>query len=913
LVELRRQVRATRSLESLWVFFQAAWKVLEPGVDLEVGWHIEAMCWHIQQQLEDRARAVAWIQEHPSHRGDLPEGVAMRATDLSIQVPPRSLKTAVLTCATAWAWLHWPTLAMMYMSTSPDVSTTSARRFRDLVTSAWYRDTFRPAWEIRGDQEALGAMGNTAGGVRRARGLAAKVTGSGCIAGAEPVATEVGDVPIAELCAMPTGTWPRVWSRASDGRLELRRVVAARMTGVQETVLLGTDTGDMLECTDDHRIFVGGVGESAYEQAARVAGRVVSTLRRSDVPVAGESARVQRVCSGDDDVRALREPDHARASGADEVDAQRPSGPVLLGALRECGAAADAERNLRPVPANVQAWHEDVGLLLEALSGSLRTSDAPAGVPPVRALREPDADDARSPALLLDAVQERGALRANEGHGEPELLGIDLARRVVPPDAGADPRSRRPALRGLQPLAHEGEDRGALAVGARPPHRLEPDEQRTGKPALPLHEVPQPRAQGEDAHARRVRCTFVEPSGRGPVPVYDIEVEGNHNFFASGVLVHNCAWLIIDDPHDLKDSDDSIASTVSDYKSAVHNRINDPRTSIRTLIMQRVSAKDLATAHAWHMVVFPMEYEPGRVGGEKRWETVYGFRDPREEGWRAANDNEAPYVPETLHPRFTPVFLAGMRIALSGTASGYAGQMQQRPSPAGGGIFKRAHWRFWRPEGIAGGVHKRPDGCYQGDALAVPILGGRGGRERSLGFDFVELTVDCAFKGEATSDRVSIQVVAALGADRFVLHDATDQRDIVATIDAILDLASPAGLRRALPSFGHLLPPVSRVLVEDKANGPAIMRMLQGKISGLTPYEPGSDSKDGRARATCPGHQSGNYHLLDGAPWLEAYVQEFDDFPKGKFDDRLDAWVQFVNYHVDDVSNTERVEAGCRW
>jgi len=27
----------------------------------------------------------------------------------------------------------------------------------------------------------------------------------------------------------------------------------------------------------------------------------------------------------------------------------------------------------------------------------------------------------------------------------------------------------------------------------------------------------------------------------------------------------------------------------------------------------------------------------------------------------------------------------------------YAGQYQQRPTPAEGGIFKRATWRYWRP------------------------------------------------------------------------------------------------------------------------------------------------------------------------------------------------------------------------
>ena len=39
---------------------------------------------------------------------------------------------------------------------------------------------------------------------------------------------------------------------------------------------------------------------------------------------------------------------------------------------------------------------------------------------------------------------------------------------------------------------------------------------------------------------------LVRPGSGGPQPVYDFQVEGTRNFFAEGVLVHNC--LIIDDP-----------------------------------------------------------------------------------------------------------------------------------------------------------------------------------------------------------------------------------------------------------------------------------------------------------------------------------------------------------------------------
>lgn len=39
---------------------------------------------------------------------------------------------------------------------------------------------------------------------------------------------------------------------------------------------------------------------------------------------------------------------------------------------------------------------------------------------------------------------------------------------------------------------------------------------------------------------KKVKDCSIEPYGKEDV--YDITTEKNHNFFASGVLVHNCGW-----------------------------------------------------------------------------------------------------------------------------------------------------------------------------------------------------------------------------------------------------------------------------------------------------------------------------------------------------------------------------------
>lgn len=53
-------------------------------------------------------------------------------------------------------------------------------------------------------------------------------------------------------------------------------------------------------------------------------------------------------------------------------------------------------------------------------------------------------------------------------------------------------------------------------------------------------------------------------------------------------------WICIDDPHDMRDTEYEMQQTIEGYDAAVANRLNDPRTSIRTAIMQRFREHDFS-------------------------------------------------------------------------------------------------------------------------------------------------------------------------------------------------------------------------------------------------------------------------------------------------------------------------------
>jgi predicted phage terminase large subunit-like protein len=90
-------------------------------------------------------------------------------------------------------------------------------------------------------------------------------------------------------------------------------------------------------------------------------------------------------------------------------------------------------------------------------------------------------------------------------------------------------------------------------------------------------------------------------------------------------------------------------------------------------------------------------------------------------------------------------------------------------------------------------------------------------------------------------------------------------------------------------------PQARRKLIEDKANGPAIMDSLKAEISGMIPVEP-DGSKIARAHAITAEWEAGNIWLPhpDIAPWIKDWIDEITTFPAAANDDRVDAFTQAV-------------------
>ncbi|RLG44761.1 MAG: terminase [Thermoproteota archaeon] len=143
--------------------------------------------------------------------------------------------------------------------------------------------------------------------------------------------------------------------------------------------------------------------------------------------------------------------------------------------------------------------------------------------------------------------------------------------------------------------------------------------------------------------------------------------------------------FVIDDPHNIKDSESDIIrnETLRWLTEVVPTRINDALRSAILMIMQRVHEQDcsgliIAEELGWDLLCLPMEFEPDHPNLSH---TKIGFKD-----WRTK-------LGELLWPeRFPKDYLENeLKPSLRAWGGTYAesGQLQQRPTARGGGMFRK--------------------------------------------------------------------------------------------------------------------------------------------------------------------------------------------------------------------------------
>lgn len=310
--------------------------------------------------------------------------------------------------------------------------------------------------------------------------------------------------------------------------------------------------------------------------------------------------------------------------------------------------------------------------------------------------------------------------------------------------------------------------------------------------------------------------------------------------------------LVVDDPVDVKDVvfgepsrvAERMAAVLDWYDKVLYTRMADHRSGRRVVIMQRVHPEDLAGVLAgregWTVLCLPSEYDPAHP--------MVWAGDPR------TTPGELLF-----EARFPAEVIAELKTTLG--PHDYGAQHDQRPVPRAGGLFQRDWF----------GAGRR----YSSTPAQIAST-----------CDEVAIFVDCAFKGASTSDPVCLHVWGRKGPHRYLLDRVHGQMGIAATKQALRDLA-----RR--------WPAAALKIVEDKANGSAVVEELGREMSGLIGWSPDKyGDKWARARLASGPAEAGNIWLPASASWAGEVIEQWCGFPGLPHDEDVDClsmmWIRWA-------------------
>lgn len=327
------------------------------------------------------------------------------------------------------------------------------------------------------------------------------------------------------------------------------------------------------------------------------------------------------------------------------------------------------------------------------------------------------------------------------------------------------------------------------------------------------------------------------------------EFKNNHQGFMLSTSVGGALTgeggdvIIIDDPQNplMANSEAEREASVGFFKNTLQTRLNDPKTGVFIIVMQRLHENDLTG----HILSESLGYEHLCLPAIAEERTVIRFPVSGKELVREPGD--------ILNGgRFDREVLDGMKKSM-GSAQ-FAGQFQQTPAPAEGIIFRRE----WMTDFY---THAPKTSDIQ--------------------------SWDMAFTKSEGSAKVAGFVMGRRGADIYIKDLVNDKMDFTESVAAVRALSGKWKSARAK-------------VVENKANGPAIVNTLKKEIPGMVEFNP-KGSKEERAMSVTPYFEAGNIHFPDPKtnPWVDDLIRDLLIFPKGAYKDTVDALVQGILYLMD--------------
>ena len=297
--------------------------------------------------------------------------------------------------------------------------------------------------------------------------------------------------------------------------------------------------------------------------------------------------------------------------------------------------------------------------------------------------------------------------------------------------------------------------------------------------------------------------------------------------------------VILDDPHSVDDANSKamLEAGVKTFREALPSRVNNEHSAI-VIVMQRLHERDVsaeAISLGYDHLCIPMRFEA------KRPPTSIGWVDPR-------TDPGDLMFPD----RFPESQVVELETSLGSYAS--AGQLQQRPAPAGGGIFRDEWWQYYS---------------------ALPQI------------DWRAIYADTAQKTGQQNDYSVLECWGRTKTGQAVLIDLI--RGKWEAPELLVQARAFWTKHAAMQGVG----PLRKLAVEDKVSGTGLIQTLKREGLPVIAIQRDRD-KVTRAYDAAPLIEAGNVLLPRDAPWLSDFLAEASAFPNAAHDDILDPMMDAV-------------------
>ncbi len=803
---------------SLANYIKFAWADVEPNETYMHNWHIDAICEHLE--------AVSSGQ----------------ITKLLINMPPRHLKSTLISVMwPTWEWTRKPWKKFLCSSYAGNLAIRDNIKSRLLVQSDWYQSLFGNRFKLV--TELQEKIANDKNGYRLASSVGGSATGEGgdvilCLNYDTIIETNLGNMQLGYI--VDNNLDIKVWSyNHKNQKKELKNIKKFYKNGGARSLKITLSNGATVEATPNHPFYIVGKG---YLDA--------SELKVND-----------EVFTYDQALPDMQQRNKSFAITFCKKHERNILQPQVFWGMakgREQFSIQDrfSKFGMRPLQAKIQgqSWKnakkESSKILFDSMQRELsqnswiceNTRESQNSVCKLPYRNFDISERYWEEKILLKGLCQQSTQSLYQGFQERQICSWNDARKVssgIQEYRRNNSTKRQPSMLFVQKDNIREQERTGCAS-----HRLQQEQQPTEQLNYSLSEMSRSYAW-EYKQSQKMGRVFVQSieNGEWLESTYNLEVEDNHNYFANGILTHNC-----DDPHKIEEIEsDTVRQGVLDWwDQTMNTRLNNPKLSARVITMQRLHEEDLvghllASNQGYVHLCLPMEYEGQKYFTSINWTNPFTgskekYGDPRtKEG-------------ELLFPkRYGPKEVQSLKAEL--LDYGYASKYQQHPIPKGGAMFHRV----WFKSEKAAPIEIKKSVRYWDKA------GTAGGGAFTVGVRMVILPNNIVI----VEDVVRAQVADL---EREEMIKQTAQMD-------------------------RLQRPNTEIWIEQEpgSGGKDAAAATIRNLAGYPVYtERPTGDKMTRASPLAAYAKAGNVYILE-AEWNEAFLREFEFFPRGKYKDQVDA------------------------